>query len=348
MKIIPLKAAHGDALIVEAEYEEKVFRIVIDGGPEETADTISECLLNLKHIDLLVLTHFDADHITGVLEFFEHFTEAQCVVDYVWANCANIVDFDTDENVAAYKDAYVLSKHLEKLKKQGVIREWSDNVITEKEPVIIGPFQIDILSPTREIQNELLKQYREYIDQNCLEDDPDIDEEVSFGRVLQDATKDLTKLTTEFRYLGTNFMNKSSIAIRIEAEGKTVLLLGDAESKIITDSLERLGATREDPMPINLIKVSHHGSKANISRRLFELIKCSKYLITTNGGKGGAYHPDRQTIACIDAWSRKDDTPITLYFNYPLETIMKRNVGLLKETEKERFTIIEDVNSIAL
>ena len=36
MKIYPLKAAHGDALVVEAVREGRPFRIVIDGGPEDT------------------------------------------------------------------------------------------------------------------------------------------------------------------------------------------------------------------------------------------------------------------------------------------------------------------------
>lgn len=346
MRIISLQAAHGDAFIVEAEQAGKVFRIVIDGGPEETANAISECYLSLGHIDLLVLTHFDADHITGLLSFFEKLKGELCLVDYVWANCANIVDFDNEENVAAYEDAYVLSKHLEKLKKQGAIGEWSNNVITEKEPMIIGPFQIEILSPTKEIQRELLKHYREYQEKEGLEDDPDTDEEVSFGNVQRDAAKELTQLATEFRQRRTSFMNKTSIALRIMAEGKTLLFLGDAEANIIADSLERLGATTEIPLSVDLIKVSHHGSKANINRRLFELIYCSNFLISTNGGTGGAYHPDRQTIACIDAWARRNETPIALYFNYPLKTIMKRNVGLLKETEKDKFTISEGVKYI--
>ena len=87
MRIIPLKAAHGDALIVEAKQEEKAFRIVIDGGPKETADEISDYFLNLKHIDLLILTHFDADHITGLLKFFEQQKRRRCIVDYVGKLC---------------------------------------------------------------------------------------------------------------------------------------------------------------------------------------------------------------------------------------------------------------------
>ena len=98
--------------------------------------------------------------------------------------------------------------------------------------------------------------------------------------------------------------------------------------------------------------------KANIERvllgyyikydKLFELTNCTRFLFTTDGGTGGAYHPDRQTLACIEAWSRKNDCPITLYFNYPLRTIMTRNPGLISDEEREKFIIVDNANAIMI
>ena len=348
MKIYPLKAAHGDALILESEKEGRIYRIVIDGGPEVTADNISDYYLGLEHVDLLVLTHYDADHISGLLKFFASIKEEKGFIDNVWANCASIVDYDDEENAAAFEDAYVLSRHLEKLHKKGIIGHWCDDVTTEKDPVTIGPFKIEVLSPTKDIQSELLKRYRIYIEQEGLQDDPDLDEEVSYARVQMDATKELSVLAASFSPTSTTFMNKTSIALQITAEGRTVLLLGDADTKVITDSFKALGATEEKPLNVDLIKMPHHGSKANVNAQWFQLIDCSNFLFTTNGGDGGAYHPDRQTIACIDSWARKNEKPIALYFNYPLSTIMQRNDGLLTDAEKERFTIVEGQTPIEL
>lgn len=348
MKIYPLQAAHGDALIVESEHEGRLYRIVIDGGPEETAEIIAKYYRELDHLDLLVLTHYDNDHITGIIKYLECLKGKDCVIDRVWANCATIVDYDDDENTAAYDDAYVLANLLEKQKRKGLIGEWNDNLTTETAPLPIGPFLIDVVSPTPAIQSELLKKYRDYIEKHGLEDDPDDDEEVSFGRTQCDATKDFPSLVKSFRPCNTSFMNKSSIALRFQAEGKSLLLLGDADAKVVADALVNLDATVEKPLHFDLIKVSHHGSKANINKKLFEITDCSNYLFTTNGGTGGAYHPDRQTIACIDAWARKNNNPITLFFNYPLNEIMKRNVGLLKDSEKDRFIIVEGQSAITL
>lgn len=348
MKVYPLRAAHGDAIILEAEYENRIFRIVIDGGPEETQETIVEHLISLGYIDLLVLTHYDADHITGLLKYLGQLKGEECVVGRVWANCASIVDYDNDENVAAYKDAYVLSKHIERLTRRGLIGEWNDNITTEMRNVSIGPFRIDVLSPTKGLRDKLLKRYIEYIENEGLQDDPDLEENVSFVRVQQDAMKSLSELVADFRTTNTSFMNRSSVALRIQAEGKAVLMLGDADSEVITDALSEITGMEGVPIHIDLTKVSHHGSKANINRRLFELIDCSRYLFTTNGGAGGAYHPDRQTIACIDALARKNDNPVILYFNYPLSTIMTRNVGLISDVEKESFRINDNENVIMI
>ena len=346
MKIFPLLAAHGDALIIEEESDGRSYRIVIDGGPEETADDITDLYLSLGHIDLLVLTHYDEDHISGLIRFFEKIGNGRCIVDRVWANCASIVDYDAEENACAYEDAFVLSKHLELLMKRGIVGEWRDDVTTEMDPVTVGPFQIDVISPTPKIQNELQIAYHDYLEKEGLQDDPDLDVDVSFGRVQQDATKGLTELASAFRPRSTSFMNRSSIALCIQSTGKTVLALGDADAVVVADSLRTRGASEENPIGIDLIKMSHHGSRANINKTLFDITRCNNYLFTTDGGAGGAYHPDRQTIACIDSWARKNNEPLNLYFNYPLVTIMIRNVGLLSDREKELFTIVEGSNAI--
>ena len=64
-------------------------------------------------------------------------------------------------------------------------------------------------------------------------------------------------------------------------------------------------------------------------------------MVSTNGGSGGAYHPDRQTIAYIWKYSKNQNSKLNLYFNYPLSTIAQRNVGLLSENEIRLFNIVD-------
>ena len=98
------------------------------------------------------------------------------------------------------------------------------------------------------------------------------------------------------------------------------------------------------------MKLSHHGSKGNISKEFLEIIDCSDFLFTTNGGIGGAYHPDRKTIALIknNQDKKSSEKKTTLRFNYPLKTIMDRTTGLLSEEEQKFFDICENKDEINL
>lgn len=340
MKIHPLKADYGDALYIEFEANNRTVKIVIDGGPESTEDEIANFYSNLGYIDLLILTHYDEDHIKGLLNYVSGLCGEEKIIGCLWTNCARIIDFDIEENATSYEDAFTLAGYLSKLQKKGIIGEWRDMISTASEIPEFDGFSIDILSPTKDILDQLQKEYNEYINENGLKDDPDLDEEVAYKTVLSHSQIPLDQLAGSFKKTNTTFMNKTSIAIRLQAEGKSVLLTGDAEHNTLIDSLIKLGASEETPMYFDLVKMSHHGSKANICKELMELIDCTSFLFTTSGGDGGAYHPDRMTLACLNYWPRKRNyEKLKLYFNYPLSMIMERNRGLLKDEEKELFNI---------
>jgi hypothetical protein len=91
--------------------------------------------------------------------------------------------------------------------------------------------------------------------------------------------------------------NGSSIAILLEADGRRMLLLGDAHPSIIMQELRRLLAAEASPWWFDCIKLSHHGSFANNSPELLENTDSDCYLFSTNGGKH--HHPDLATIAWV-------------------------------------------------
>lgn len=71
LKIKMYPAANGDAFLVEADGS----NLLIDAGfaatyQEHIAPDLAELAGNGKHLDLVVCTHIDADHIGGLLEFF--------------------------------------------------------------------------------------------------------------------------------------------------------------------------------------------------------------------------------------------------------------------------------------
>lgn len=344
MKIFPLKAKHGDAIIVKFESKTKQYTFVVDGGPSETAEEIADVYDNLEYIDVLILTHYDEDHISGLIEFFSrHKEDKEEKIGQVWVNGAHLIYYDDDENTAvAYDNAFNLVSCLNRLKTHGFIGQWRDSLTNEEEPIITDDYRIDILSPTKNILETLEKEFHDYVEEHGLQDDPDTDEDVSFDRVISDSKNALWKLAEKPLIPKTTFMNRTSIAILLQAEGKRILLMGDADVNVVTEAILKLQQSSElfeSPLAVDLMKVSHHGSKANISKHFLDIISCPNYLFTTNGGSGGAYHPDRQTIAYIWKYSNKTNNKLNLFFNYPLSTIEQRNVGLLAEDEIKLFNI---------
>jgi len=82
-----------------------------------------------------------------------------------------------------------------------------------------------------------------------------------------------------------------------EFDGRCVLLGADAFPSRVAASLRTLGYSPERRLKLDLLKLSHHGSKGNTSPELLALIDCTRFAISTNGTQHS--HPDPETIARI-------------------------------------------------
>lgn len=105
----------------------------------------------------------------------------------------------------------------------------------------------------------------------------------------------------------TSITNGSSISFIIEYRGKKLLFLADAHPDIISNNISNL-----EEKYFDLVKLSHHGSKKNISENLIKNLNSEIFLISTNGYKHG--HPDIEPLAKI-VYSQKSNSK-TLVFNY--------------------------------
>lgn len=103
--------------------------------------------------------------------------------------------------------------------------------------------------------------------------------------------------------------NASSIAFLLAVADRRVLFLGDALPSVVSMQLSRL--TIDGPLPIDAVKVSHHGSKKNTSPEFLKLIDSRRFLISTNGQLHR--HPDMETLLWIVAHQKAT----TIFFNYP-------------------------------
>lgn len=351
MIIEPLKAEHGDAIVICIDNESHHVKIVVDGGPLNCAERIADYYDSLGYIDLLILTHYDEDHIGGLLEYLgRHTRDKSVLIGEIWVNGARLISFDKDENVSSYDNAYTLASCIVRMVSKGIIRSWVFKIHNSMDDVKREGVTISFLTPTLSCLEILETNFQRYVDEHGLADDPDTDEQVSYGRTLKDSQRSLETLADEKHKASTTFMNKTSISFILYAEGKSIMMLGDADIIDVEKKLRDTGFSKESPMHLDLVKLSHHGSKGNISKEFLEMIDCNDFLFTTNGGTGGAYHPDRKTIALIKENHDKKSTgkKAILHFNYPLETIMDRTSGLLSEDEQKSFVIADNTNEIIL
>lgn len=335
-----LQAEHGDAFIIEIGEEPNKHYIVVDGGPSSKycIDSIVDELSKLPSIDLMVLTHFDDDHIAGLIEYVKQHQSGAFPVGRLWVNCATDAKVQTSSAIS-YTQAHTLDELLNKIgETHTFVREEKINNTLPKYD--LGFCEIQVLSPTLESLKVNAEKYKEKV------------ATIASTRVEADAKKTLEELASKKskpREDGDDIINRSSIAFTIEAEGKTLLMMGDADPWIVCAKLKEIGYSAENPLKIDLMKVSHHGSRYNTCNELLDLLDCSNYIISTNGGYGNTYHPDRETLAKLLCHpNRNKEKLLNLYFNYSQKEIEQRTGVLLTDEEKKKYNCNVEQKTIHL
>ncbi len=315
-----LKANNGDSIHISFNNK----NIIIDTGIGATYSSkpngrkkdgelkalIQELQNKNEKIDLLIITHWDDDHIGGVLKFFKEDTEnAKSLIENIWFNSGTLINEhfnsqEASENVDEVDSVFNPNTSI----KQGISFEKLilDNNISNTEVIntetntdnIIEDFNFTILSPTDKELKKLLtlwekSPYNPYTSSNN-----------DYHKTLDELLKN------DFKEDNAKH-NGSSIAFILEIEDKKMLFLGDAHPSVIVNSLIELGYSKENKLKIDFVKVSHHGSKANTSNELLELIECNDFIIITDNSKHGL--PNKETFARIINKHEK----CKLYFNYP-------------------------------
>ena len=332
-----MQAKHGDALILHCNKSDKRGVIVIDGGPSSNPrfNPFVKEVENCLPIDLMILTHFDDDHLVGIKNFIErHQNDIPFPVKRIWANCAKHVDFDTSENLSSNKASkmadvlYAISQKSELDWESYRLDGFVDDTITFAD--------IDIINPRKELFKYFIDNYKEEYNFR------DSEENLSYRRNSNsDINVDMHELAQRDKtlcnpYKPSELVNMVSLSMLIRCDTFSILVLGDSFPQEIYLSLIKRGYNKENKLQVDFIKMSHHGSANNISNDLLDIIDCDKFIISTNGGKGYK-HPHREAIANVLCYPERDySRTVHLYFNYPLETIINNREEALFNFELDK------------
>ncbi len=341
-----LPAFLGDSLWIEYGQSDRPSRILIDGGLSGTADAIRAKIDSVAekegrcHLELLVVTHIDGDHIEGLVKLLGQ-KDLPLDVDDVWFNGRkhhpDPDGKDEDEFLGA-RQAEFMSTLLD-------LRGLDWNVWQNGKTIYVPPesrgklpthtlpggMELTLVSPRYE---ELLKLSKDWdkelakagLDNVTAEEmlkalmaDRKLSPDDDFLSAEPAETMDVPTLTQTKQGSDHSKANGSSIAFVAEFDDSACLLTGDAWSPVLSAGVDRILKERSiDRLPLAALKVPHHGSKNNLHDDLLEQIDTHRFLLSTDGGRFD--HPDRPSIARMLAGTWRpdpgNDEPVDLYFNY--------------------------------
>lgn len=291
MEIKFLSVGCGDGIVIRfLGNDDRYHNIIIDGGTEKgqvyentLKQEIKQIATRTELIDLWIISHIDDDHIGGLLKFIndkELIGQFDLKDTIFWYN-----DNDFDYRISV-SDTSLLSKDQSRRLREYLAENSNavyNNIFTGKEIDYYG-LEIIVLSPK-------IKKFTKIVNN----DDTSI---LLAGKIIPDWNKKIVDFDL------TQFEEDSKkehcycIAILIKHNNKKVLLTSDSYPSIIEDSLISLGYNNDNKLDLELMQLSHHGSKFNTSLNLLQKIICNKFVVSADGYNKYAL-PNKETIARI-------------------------------------------------
>ncbi|MCT4614457.1 MAG: hypothetical protein N4A49_06240 [Marinifilaceae bacterium] len=316
-KIHFFSIGNGDAILIQNEFNSKHTNILIDGGKERNKlryNKMRNEVLKLiengakGNLDLVIVSHSDDDHIGGILNMAEDDKIKPLIKKYIFHSEKNISDYLEEDYlnkekypVNASSKGTVKSSFRQDLELTQILQKsgkWDERINLAGEKINYNNFKLTVLSPTVE-KLELLQAHwkikkDEYYKESGMVKSSDrskctFDYDIEF----KDFDFDTIEVTED-----NSPVNGASIAFVYEDNVTKGLFLSDAHPTVIIQSLKTFVQEGNDRIKFDFVKLSHHGSKKNLTQELLDLIDCENFIITANANKTHC-HPSKQTLAMI-------------------------------------------------
>jgi beta-lactamase superfamily II metal-dependent hydrolase len=314
-----LPAMRGDAILLTWGSPERSHRIMIDAGPSKAYPAIRDCLSDIQRIQLLVLTHVDADHVEAMIMLVN---DAGLGLDIgeVWHNSGAQL---TDELTAIHGE--ILGMLLDK---RGL--PWNKHftgcavVVPDSGPLPVYEIEgmrLTVLGPSWGELRALRDVWLEACTEANLILGSAADATAALkardalstdDMYLDDSALDVEYLADSRSGADNSVTNASSIVLLAEYGEARVLFTGDATPRALRRGVNRLLKERElTTLPLSALKVPHHGSRKNITAELVRLMPAHQYLFSSNGSFHG--HPHDEAVATVLMHAPEG---VELVFNY--------------------------------
>jgi beta-lactamase superfamily II metal-dependent hydrolase len=329
-RITMLPAEDGDCLLVELGAENSPYRMLIDGGRASTKSTLSNLLAGLPArtspaIDVMVLTHVDADHIEGLLELLVNQSVPE--IGDIWFNGGNHLaaamgyssarrrertersSIDQPTAILSVRQGIDFSRLVE-------ARGWRWNDAFHGGPVMTdgpnlpkipaGEGMLTLIGPPKRKLADFAPEWTAKLEEMRAKDLAVL---TGRERPIPDVGN-LPALAKQMDQPDRTKPNGTSIAFVIEHGGRRALFAADAHPGDVADALRALQPAA-NRVYFDAIKAAHHGSARNNTSKLVDLLESPLWLVSTSGANH--QHPDPEAIARIVLAPPGDKT---IAFNY--------------------------------
>lgn len=329
LEISFLPARQGDAIWVRWGDVTAPHQLIVDMGTEGVGKRIRDRILELPEsarvFDLLVVTHVDRDHIGGVLTCL---AEADPIpglaIHEIWFNGFEHL---SGKSIQTASDLESMGPAQgERLTSWLGEQNWNksfDGAPVKRVPGAKPPhvplhddLTLTVLGPTPERLAKFIPKWKDDVEEalekgRLTEVSPGLESMGPKVPPILEHPDDLEALAETRNSGDGSEANGSSIALLLEYEGKRVVLSGDAFSDDLVAAIESLD--HAGPLPVDLFKLPHHGSKKNVFRDLVEAVECRKWVFSTDGTQ--FRHPDPVALARVISYGRL--RPPVVAFNVP-------------------------------
>lgn len=279
-----------------------------------------------RHLELVVVSHIDNDHIAGILTLFEEEAKAHAgdrlgfTIGDLWFNGWPHLHKDP-EGVELYgvEQGERLTKQIsdhgfpwnKKFQSKAVVVPDKGKLPTKQ---LDGGMVLTLLSPSAKDLGKMKSVWKkELIDAGLvsglsLKETPTIEGVERYG-TPSSGYLDINALGSSTFDPDGSPANRSSIALIAEYDGKRALLSADAHADVIEANLQRYQPNEK--AQLDLMKVSHHGAQGTTSLDLIKAVDCRRYVFSTNGSN--YEHPHAEAVARVIVAT---DANPELVFNY--------------------------------
>jgi len=274
--------------------------VVIDGGFKESGEQLVKHIKDFygtDHADLVISTHPDADHASGLSVVLENMSVGQLAMHRPWEHAVEIKDF--------FKSGRITASGLEdKLEKS--LQNASDlEALTIKKGIqIVEPFQgiigfngaVRILGPSQEYYEALLANFRST---------PEPIKSLGIFAPIQKAAEEVAKLVQDFWHIDlldddddtTSAENNTSTIIMFNIDNHKLLFTGDAGKTALLNAVAYAEGLGISLTGINFLDVPHHGSKRNLNSKILKRMNATTAFISAPAGSGK--HPAKKVTNAL-------------------------------------------------